>query len=124
MGLGRVIRRIDSGVGVARGRRCRRRGTAFPGASPRGAMGDRFGVDGGLDVRCAVVSSREVGIMSRTREANVGHAVRSSLCKGQIMVKLQMGLCLTALTGLGVDKATLAAIALIDRSANRRGYGA
>jgi hypothetical protein len=84
-------------------------------------MGDRFGVDGGLDVRCAVVSSREVGIMNGAREANVVHAVRSSSGKGPIMVKLQMGPCLTALTRLGVDKATLAAIALIDRSANRRG---
>lgn len=87
-------------------------------------MGDSFGIDGGLDVRCAVVSSREVGIMSGAGEANVGHAVRSSSGKGQVMVKLQMGPRLTALTGLGVDKATLAAIALIDRSANRRGYGA
>jgi len=123
MGLGRVIRRIDSGVGVARGRRCWRRGTTFPGASwcP---FRDSPGVDGGLDVRCAVVSSREVSVMNRTRETNVSHAVRSSLRKGEVMVKLQMGPCLTALTGLVVDKATLAAIALIDLSANRGGYGA
>lgn len=87
-------------------------------------MGDSPGVDGGLDVLGAIVSSREVGIVGSAQQNDIANAVRSSAGKGYLMVKLQVGPRLTAATGLGVDKATLAAIALIDLPANRCGDGA